>query len=854
MRTYADPTTCPSCGTPASAAERCGRCAVVLRGDDAREVLRLLTGVDRLLGSMRAEAATWQAAAPAPQTGPFVPSARFPAPGPPPPAVGAAPARRSWSVGAVLLALGALFLVVAAFVFVSVAWGSLGTGGRTAVLVLVTVLVGAVAAGVTWRRLRGSAEALWAVTAGLVTLDYWAARGYGLAGLDALDGAPATVVFGVLMLAGGVAVVLVSRTRLGSTVVVAELASVLGVACVAVGLAAAEGGSFWTALAGAVLAALVAVGARASGQRILVVGAAVVAGLEYLGLSLGQVVVLGAASDAGGLRWSDHVLERSAALAVVAVVVAVTASVLGSRRPVRRVSLDGVLSASVAVVVAQLAVPAYVGALADARVVDHSLALTAASSVVLLLLVLVSYPARGAWSRGLRVASAGAALPVAGLLAGWLALAAVAAADTVLPAWAGRATDPVVVDPADPLGPAWASLLLAAVLAVSLVLASLWRRGPITAEVRRVLVRAAVAVVLAMVLVQPLLHPVDAWVPVAVAVVAAVAALVGAVARRSRAGEWVVLAAVAAACGLALVDQALSAGTWVLGAALCGVLAWRAAGRWAVVAASTAGAALVLGAVPAGVDLVAGSDRVTHLLAAVGVLVVAALAQLVPHVVAAGRRTEVRVPVEAVTAAAALVVLVAVPGETLAWRALVWTVLGAGAALLGLLVVDRRRVGVAGSLVLGGAYVMRLLASDVGVVEAYTLPFAVALAVAGVLVLRRRPRTRSWAALGPALALALLPSLPAVLVDPTTLRGLLLGLGALAVLGAGVALRWQAPVVAGAAVTAVVALRHLGPYADAVPRWVVLAVAGLALLAVGITWESRVRQARAATLALRALR
>ena len=94
--------------------------------------------------------------------------------------------------------------------------------------------------------------------------------------------------------------------------------------------------------------------------------------------------------------------------------------------------------------------------------------------------------------------------------------------------------------------------------------------------------------------------------------------------------------------------------------------------------------------------------------------------------------------------------------------------------------------------------------------------------------MRQNPRLRTRAALLPALSLGLLPSLPMVLEDPATLRGLLLGLGALAVLGAGLAARWQAPFV--------------------------IAAAGLTLLVTGITWESRVRNAKAATLMIRSMR
>ncbi len=45
----------------------------------------------------------------------------------------------------------------------------------------------------------------------------------------------------------------------------------------------------------------------------------------------------------------------------------------------------------------------------------------------------------------------------------------------------------------------------------------------------------------------------------------------------------------------------------------------------------------------------------------------------------------------------------------------------------------------------------------------------------------------------------------------------------------------------GAVTTGLLALRHLEPYADAVPRWISLGAVGLALLVVGVTWEARRR-------------
>ena len=59
---------------------------------------------------------------------------------------------------------------------------------------------------------------------------------------------------------------------------------------------------------------------------------------------------------------------------------------------------------------------------------------------------------------------------------------------------------------------------------------------------------------------------------------------------------------------------------------------------------------------------------------------------------------------------------------------------------------------------------------------------------------------------------------------------------------------------AGAVTTGLLAVRHLEPYADAVPRWISLGGVGLALLLVGITWESRRRNLETAGRYLTALR
>jgi hypothetical protein len=142
--------------------------------------------------------------------------------------------------------------------------------------------------------------------------------------------------------------------------------------------------------------------------------------------------------------------------------------------------------------------------------------------------------------------------------------------------------------------------------------------------------------------------------------------------------------------------------------------------------------------------------------------------------------------------------------------------------------------------------VLRLAASDVDVVEAYTLPFAAFLLAVGWWAMRDENGPGSVRALLPGVALALLPSLPQALDEPTGMRALLLGIGAAIALAVGTWRRWQVPFVAGALVLALLVLVNVGPPALALPRWVLIASAGALFLAAGITWDDRVRDGRAA--------
>ncbi|MFP5336809.1 MAG: SCO7613 C-terminal domain-containing membrane protein [Actinomycetes bacterium] len=135
---------------------------------------------------------------------------------------------------------------------------------------------------------------------------------------------------------------------------------------------------------------------------------------------------------------------------------------------------------------------------------------------------------------------------------------------------------------------------------------------------------------------------------------------------------------------------------------------------------------------------------------------------------------------------------------------------------------------------------------------------AVGLLVAGTLRLWREAHSRSWPSLGPGLALLLGPPLLLSWLDPVAWRVAGLAVVAAAVVAAGAALRWQAPLLLGGGVLAVHAAVQTWPALvglyEAVPRWVSLGLAGAVLLALGARYERRVRDLRALQTRVAAMR
>jgi hypothetical protein len=204
------------------------------------------------------------------------------------------------------------------------------------------------------------------------------------------------------------------------------------------------------------------------------------------------------------------------------------------------------------------------------------------------------------------------------------------------------------------------------------------------------------------------------------------------------------------------------------------------------------------------------------------------------------------VPVEVTGAAAALLAVgLTVPDPPMLALLLALSgVIAGGTAIR----ESRRGVGWAAAVLFVLATWVRLASWDVGSPEAYTVPVTVPALILGAVRRRKDAGVSSWSAYGAGLSGTLVPSLAAAWADAHWLRPLLLGAAALALTLLGARHRLRAPLVLGGAVLVLDALHELAPYiaqvADALPRWVPPALAGLVLLALGATYERRIRDAR----------
>ncbi|WP_171013123.1 hypothetical protein [Microbacterium sp. 2FI] len=177
-------------------------------------------------------------------------------------------------------------------------------------------------------------------------------------------------------------------------------------------------------------------------------------------------------------------------------------------------------------------------------------------------------------------------------------------------------------------------------------------------------------------------------------------------------------------------------------------------------------------------------------------------------------------------------------------------------------VVWRKRLGLAlavASAVLAGSFgILALTAFALRPVELVTIPLAIGMLALGARALVRDPATRSWPALGPGLAMLLVPSLLHDFGPSELWRVVGLGVVSIAIVVAGAVWRLQAPLVLGSAVLLIHAISQLWPWISAgytfVPWWLWLGIGGALLIFLAARYEKNMRALRTSFTAVTSLR
>lgn len=816
MFRYADPEACPGCRAPlAPGAVHCTACGLLLTGTLAARLFATLDHADGLLAQMRTPAAVPEyaavpASAPAPERA-VATAGPLPAPAYPPERAGLSAA----SVPKILLGLGATCLLVAALVFLAVAWGALGVGGRTGVLVLLTASAGATAYWLAAKDLRGGAEAFGTVALGLLALDVTGANEAGWLG-DPTE-STLTIAIGLLVAGAAFAASVAARRLPVGQLVCGEVIGPLGVLVAGAGCVLSD----WHPSEVRVIVALgVAAGAAYVAMRAaLTVAAWTCLGLSGLwwlaltGLGIGRVAVDPSFAEV----WLG--LEAWPLLLAIAVMAGAALAPFPETARVAAASAAVALGTLVVTIVA-----------VDESATTISLVELAVVASAVAIGIRLALPWR--WTV---VTPAGVA---ALALAGSGAALTAQALETLLEfePWGESLTRGL---DAPSLEWSWPLLLPAAALAV---LAVLWLlAGCLVEPPTRLALAWVVPVALATVALVPALYGVPLWVELVVLVLLAAAGAIATVysERLEPLAATVPLTALALAASFANPwSTALALGTIT---AVAGVAAFRPSEL-----VSLAGSVVLPVAGTGFLWTVGHLADVDVTWRAVPVLVLfGAFTILRP-----GLERELPTYVSAVIAVAASVIRPDTVDQT--WLAAYLTLGGVVLTSSALVHRDRRGLAWAGLALFTLAQWVRLQQLDVDTVEAYTLPLAVVLLVIG-LVRMRTSDLSSHRALGAGLGLALVPTLLQVLLDPVSMRALLLGLGCLVAITVGVALRWAAPLVAGAGVGLVLVLRE-ATHSQILPQWVVIGLVGIVLTIVGVTWERRLAELRAAAGYVRSLR
>lgn len=806
MIKFADPGRCPGCGGYLPhRPDSCPSCGLSLRGELPGQLFATLRQADALLTQLRAA----------------TPSVQPPTPAQPPPPGHSSPTARtglsSATVPRVLLGLGALCLVVAALIFLAVTWSALGVGGRTAVLLALAVAAFAGARLVARRSLPAAAESFTVIGLAFAGLTLAGAARAGW--LPPMGGGAFTALLGALLAALGLATAEDARRVTAKILYTGELALGLGAGLLVVGAVAAWPGQHEFVLFGAVLIAAGA--ARLSARdhdflrRVLFL---ILFGACWAALTISALVRAARHASLDGLWAHGNIWPLLAAAALAAAAAALT-----------RVPLPARIGAA-----AVAATLAWTGLWLPIAAIESATTAIAVTLAPVLLASAAVFLAPASW----RVAAAvplgfSAVVPAGALFAlSRMAAARVAAIEPWTATFGSRL----------PASNAPVSALLMAPLALALLVGAAAFTRLFTDPLPR-FARGAVPIGagLALVATSTVAHA-AAPIALVVGLILAIGVGVAAWSLLARREQWLWLTAAIMALALWFAASAdwFTAITLSVIAGLAGTLALlarsdslRATGD-AILPPALAGALWILADLA---GLSAGARALT---------VIVALSALViwrPRV-AGESATVVTVFLALALSTAATTTAASGAQSALTWLAINLTVGGALAGVHSLVSASRSHIRwLSGAMILLASWI-RLGQVGVTTPEAYTGPAALVLLVVGVLALRRDPRLGTHRALGAGLLLALAPSLLWALADPISLRGLLLGLGCVALVLAGATLSWNAPLVYGAAAGTLLALREAAPWAAQMNPWIITGALGVVLTAFGITWESRVQELR----------
>jgi hypothetical protein len=919
-----DTTRCPACFTPLRSTT-CGTCGLDLTHPSAAELATvsseaavLLRRRVELIASIRGERADATApAAPPATTIPAPAAAPQPAAGTPATPAATAPAepRRHLGVQVVLLIVGVSLLAVGAIFFLVYAFITFGLVWRSVIIGAVTLAAFAGAWLLRRRKLAATAEAIAALAVVLVYLDAFAVRANDLFGAAAADG---LVYWGITLLVSAVG--FVAWHRLSGL----RIPSIAGFAAFAPGLAFLiagltepldTGDRVFAAFAGAAIGGVVHVIASRLGphhtpERVLALG-------------IGALGLIGAAFSAFFLRPESDWAPAVGLAIVVLLALGHVVVILRSGGPVALGAVIGGIGAAAATVAVWSATP---------RLDDSTLARiapTVAAVAVALVLEAVQRHAAGTRARPVTLAATWTAVGVGTLVALPTLILAVATSVEV----AGRAVVPgawsIPGDTALALRPEGLDAIATLAIVVAIV-AAVWALTGALVRRRLVVLWAVAAVlVLSAPLTGVLWGAMGAWLLLAAA---AVGLLVGA---RGRGRGIRTLLGTTGMVALALGYTAswASIDTWWVGslAAVAVLLATRGGVSAAPARAGLLVAAVTVLVVAAGAEawhgnevLLGGGGRgleAVHAVLAVAILVLAVAAVLRRRVLGtldtivlfwlgaaiaavtglaswAGGESAVALIAPEPTASivlslalgVALALWVALPRPRVVERvvaaaalpfAATWLLLSALRPLhldeqpVVLLTIAVLCLGHVAAFVLGrppfttaigwvsiglaAATAIAAIARDaIDPLESATAPIAVALLVTGSVQLRRKPAARSWAWLAPGILVLLLPSLVATFTEEALWRLVALGAACVALIVVGALARLQAPLILGSVFVLVHAGRTFAPQLRAIYEstqwWVWAAIGGAIILFLGFTIERRIRNLKSVAARVSALR